>query len=124
MSFWQNVEDEREYQNMSRKELAQKAHFAVSGISLGLAHNSVPSADVAVRIANILHVSVEYLVTGTESNAASHKAQNQADVRLFHKYAKTLRSLDILPAPARTPIISMVDDMATSFAAHNEGGGN
>ena len=64
MSFWQNVESELTYRNMTRKELAEKASFAVSGMSLGLAHNSIPNADVAVRIADVLGVSVEYLVTG------------------------------------------------------------
>lgn len=68
MSFWKNVEDEREFKNISRKELAAKANFAVSGISLGLSHDSFPSADVAVRIADVLDVSVEYLVKGTENN--------------------------------------------------------
>ncbi|MBO4858434.1 MAG: helix-turn-helix transcriptional regulator [Treponema sp.] len=64
MSFWKNVENELEYQNISRKDLAKRAGFAVSGISLGISNNSVPSADVAVRIAKVLNVSVEYLVTG------------------------------------------------------------
>ena len=64
MSFWNNVANELEYQNISWKELAKKADFAVSGISLGIANNSIPSADVAVRIAEVLGVSVEYLVTG------------------------------------------------------------
>ena len=64
MSFWKNVEKDLEYQNISRKELAKKAGFAVSGISLGISNNSVPNADVAARIASVLNVSVEYLVTG------------------------------------------------------------
>lgn len=66
MSFWKNVESELEFKNISRKELAAKANFAVSGISLGLSHDSFPSADVAVRIADVLDVSVEYLVKGTD----------------------------------------------------------
>jgi len=67
MSFWKNVEKELEYQNISRKELAKKAGFAVSGISLGISNNSVPNADVATRIASVLNVSVEYLVSGKNS---------------------------------------------------------
>ena len=62
MAFWQNVENELNYKNMSRRELAEKAAFAVSGISLGLSNKSVPSADLAVRIAEVLGVSTEYLV--------------------------------------------------------------
>ena len=64
MSFWKNVEKELEYQNISRKELAKKAGFAVSGISLGISNNSIPNAYVATRMASVLHVSVESLVTG------------------------------------------------------------
>lgn len=67
MSFWGNVESELAYRNISRKELAKKAGFAVSGMSLGLSHNSIPSADVAVRIAKILDVSVEYLLGLSEN---------------------------------------------------------
>ena len=66
MAFWKNVESELDFQNISRKELAQKAGFAVSGISLGISNNSAPSADIAVRIAKVLGVSVEYLVTGKD----------------------------------------------------------
>ncbi len=77
MSFWRNVEAELEYKNMSRKELAQKARFAVSGMSLGLANNSMPSVDVAVRIADVLDVSVEYLVTGTDKKICRQESSRQ-----------------------------------------------
>ena len=77
MSFWRNVEAELEYKNMSRKELAQKARFAVSGMSLGLANNSMPSVDVAVRIADVLDVSVEYLVTGTDKKICQQSTSRQ-----------------------------------------------
>ena len=71
MAFWQNVENELNYKNMSRRELAEKAAFAVSGISLGLSNKSVPSADLAVRIAEVLGVSTEYLVKGVEKQGVS-----------------------------------------------------
>ena len=64
MSFWQNVENELQYQNISRKELAARAGFAVSGISLGINNGNVPNAELAVKIADVLGVSVRYLVTG------------------------------------------------------------
>ena len=64
MSFWQNVENELQYQNISRKELAARAGFAVSGISLGINNGNVPNAELAVKIADVLRVSVRYLVTG------------------------------------------------------------
>ena len=89
MSFWQNVENELKYKNISRKELADRASFAVSGISLGLSHDSVPSADVAVRIAEVLGVSVEYLVTGREPVDIPKE-----NVTMVHRVMMNLRKLD------------------------------
>mgnify|MGYP002868789037 CR=1 FL=1 len=89
MSFWQNVEAELLYKNISRKELAEKASFAVSGISLGLAHNSIPNADVAVRIAQVLETSVEYLITGKES-----PAMPKENAEIIHHITSDLQKLD------------------------------
>lgn len=89
MSFWQNVENELSYKNMSRKELAEKASFAVSGISLGLSHNSIPNADVAVRISQVLETSVEYLVTGEERQTLSKE-----NSELIHRINSNLKKLD------------------------------
>ena len=89
MSFWQNVESELLYKNISRKELAEKASFAVSGISLGLAHNSIPNADVAVRIAQVLETSVEYLITGKESHVLPKE-----NAEIIHHITTDLQKLD------------------------------
>lgn len=66
MGFWNNVLIELDYLGMTNKALAQKAGFAASNIGKGIRMQSSPSADTAVKIANILGVSVEYLVTGKE----------------------------------------------------------
>ena len=89
MSFWQNVENELNYKNISRKELSEKASFAVSGISLGLSHNSIPNADIAVRIAQVLGTSVEYLVTGKESRSLPKE-----NAELIHHITSELQKLD------------------------------
>lgn len=99
MSFWRNVESELQYKNMTRKELAERAGFAVSGMSLGLTHNSVPNADVAVRIAEVLGVSAEYLVTGMERNIPCKENADvirhiTADLRVLDRY--DLESLSAL----------------------------
>ena len=62
MGFWANVEREREYQGLSRKELAFKANIAYQGIGLGLERNSMPGADTAVKISKVLQVPIEYLI--------------------------------------------------------------
>ena len=68
MGFKENLKSELAYQDMLVKELA-----SISGISKHTLDNYLnvrgymPSADVAVKIARALGVSVEYLVTGEEN---------------------------------------------------------
>jgi len=67
MGFNENLKFELAYSGMLVKELAAKS--GVSKYSLDNYLNSrgqMPSADVAVKIAQALGVSVEYLVTGEE----------------------------------------------------------
>ena len=73
MNFWEVVDSEREYKNLSRKELAYLADFSVNSIPTGIARGSIPAADVAYRIAKVLGVSVEYLLLG-------EKSQNQQKI--------------------------------------------
>ncbi|MDR2630315.1 MAG: helix-turn-helix domain-containing protein [Spirochaetaceae bacterium] len=67
MGFRENLKSELSYQGMLVKELA-----LLSGISRHTLDNYLnvrghtPSADIAVKIARALGVSVEYLVTGEE----------------------------------------------------------
>jgi transcriptional regulator with XRE-family HTH domain len=68
MGFKENLKSELDYQDMMVKELA-----ALAGISKHTLDNYLnvrgymPSADVAVKIARALGVTVEYLVTGNET---------------------------------------------------------
>ena len=65
MGFKENLRDEISYQGLLIKELAAKAGLNAGSISNYLKENSsIPSADIAVKIADALNVSVEYLVTG------------------------------------------------------------
>lgn len=69
MSFKENLKSELEYQDFQLKEFAEKC--GISKKTLGnylTGHNSLPTADTAVKIARALGVSVEYLVTGTNSS--------------------------------------------------------
>ncbi len=85
MSFRENLKAELAYQDILVKELAD-----LSGVNKRTLDNylrekaSTPPADVAVKIACALNVSVEYLVTGTESLAACESSET---VELFSIYA-------------------------------------
>lgn len=93
MSFWENVDDELKYKNISRKELAAKIGFAVSGISLGITNKSCPGADVACKIAKELGVTVEYLVSGDEDGCVD--AQNSKTIRRLTQELRHLNSYDL-----------------------------
>jgi transcriptional regulator with XRE-family HTH domain len=65
MSFRDNLKSELKYQDIQLKELAGKT--GISRNTLGnylTGHNSIPNADSAVKIAQALGITVEYLITG------------------------------------------------------------
>ncbi|MGD9939103.1 MAG: helix-turn-helix domain-containing protein [Clostridia bacterium] len=63
MNFWERLDSEIEKRS-TRKEIAERAGIAASTISMWKKRNSLPIADTAVKLAQALGVSVEYLVTG------------------------------------------------------------
>lgn len=64
MNFWENVRFELEYKNLSWKQVASKANISYTLLYKGMKLNSSPSLDIAIKIADALEVSVEYLATG------------------------------------------------------------
>jgi len=69
MSFRENLKDELKYQDIRVKELAEKAGISKRVIDHYLAEKCTePQAETAVKIAKVLGVSVEYLVTGFDNN--------------------------------------------------------
>lgn len=62
------MKNELTYANLLIKELSARSGVGIRAIHSYLRENgSVPSAEAAVNIARALGVSVEYLVTGTET---------------------------------------------------------
>lgn len=70
--FKQTLRSEMEFQDIRVKELAAKTGISPRTLEgyLGT-RSSIPPADVAVKIASALNVSVEYLVTGKNSKIHS-----------------------------------------------------
>lgn len=112
MSFWENVDAELEYKGMTRKALATEAGFNLGNVGKGIKLGSSPSADTAVRIAKVLGVTVEYLVTGTDS-ASSKKDSNrlQKEIELFRKYRAHVNQLEKLPPTERTAVIHLAEEL-------------
>ncbi|GHU59649.1 hypothetical protein FACS189444_5320 [Spirochaetia bacterium] len=69
MSLRQKLREELDFQDLTVKELSAKAKVAKGALEMYLGvRESMPPADVAVRIAKALGVTVEYLVNGAESS--------------------------------------------------------
>ena len=109
MSFWENVEYIREYRNLSRKELAYQAKFSQTSISTGIKRESVPAADVAYRIAKVLKVSIEYLLTGKDD--ANAKNEIPIQFHNFKKYSALFEEFDKLPASAQKKLVALLKDI-------------
>ncbi len=111
MAFWDNVVIELEYIGMTNRALAEKCGFDASNIGRGVRLGSSPSVETAVRIAKVLNVSVEYLVSGCESNSCRSIPDDYEQIHLLHKYSDLLVKLDSLPDCERKPIIRLIDEI-------------
>ncbi len=76
-SFRENLRNELDFKGLTVKELSAK-----TGIIKGTLDNylgvraSIPPADIAVKIADALNVSVEYLVTGKSKQKSENLTEN------------------------------------------------
>ena len=69
--FKTNLRSELDFLGLTVKELSQKSGIAKGTLDCYLGvRASMPPADIAVKIANVLNVSVEYLVNGQENKKA------------------------------------------------------
>ena len=91
MGFRENLKAELQYSGILVKELAAQTGLKKHTIDNYLSVRSrMPSADVAVKIARALGVSVEYLVTGEESYPDNSSVKPEIrrliqDIKLLNK---------------------------------------
>lgn len=101
MGFKENLKLELSYQDIIVKELA-----SLTGISKHTLDNylnlreRIPSADVAVKIAKVLGVTVEYLVTGEDSYP------DKSSIR--EEFRDLIMDLKLLSKEDREMIISII----------------
>jgi len=81
------------------KQVARRAGVKESTfLSYVDARERIPPADVAVRIANSLGVTVEYLVTGIDA----HEVESEHFYRKYRQYEEILRAMDKIPESAQS----------------------
>jgi len=91
MGFKENLKSELTYSGMLVKELAAKSGVNKYSIDNYLnSRGQIPSVDAAVKIAHVLGVSVEYLVTGIESQLP----QLSYEARIIGRLAEQLNEKD------------------------------
>lgn len=66
--FFQNLEKSKKEKKLSSKQIAEKCEFNVQSFTNWKSRGTIPSADVAIRIADYLGVSVRWLVLGEEDS--------------------------------------------------------
>lgn len=96
-TFIERLERLMEDKGLQQKDLAEKAGISSNGISTWKITGTLPRADIAVKIARILGVTVEYLVTGCIPN-----------IDETHKLAYTVA---MLPEKKRRIVQAVVDSL-------------
>ena len=61
---------------MSNKEFAGKLGISINTLNMYLYRDSIPSADIAVKMAKVLNTTTEYLITGISTN----QIQSSSDI--------------------------------------------
>lgn len=95
--FWKRVDEELEYLGKNRTYLANKCEFSLTNFNLGIKRGSTPSAETAVKIAGVLGVTVEYLVSGTNQKSVKNKDDEQNQLKLYRKYHELISKCECLP---------------------------
>lgn len=108
MSFWKNVENELNFQGKTKKELSINTGINLQSLHKSFERNSEVSAVNAVKIAKVLNVSVEYLVTGQDKTFKNEGL----DLKKFREYSTLISQLDSLPQNQKDLVKSIVSNMS------------
>ena len=84
MDFRTRLREQIDYLGLTDKEVAAKAGITKRSLDTYVgARACMPAADIAVKLANVLGVSVEWLITGNQNTAQNPEVQE-----LISNYSK------------------------------------
>lgn len=113
--FRDNLKDFIEYKGLRTKELAAKTGINKRTIDSYLDTRAViPNAEIAVKLAQALDTTVEFLVTGADS--ANQEQKIYTDFEIYRKYKNIALELDSLPPELLKPIEAMIHAAAEESA--------
>ena len=78
-SFKERLTDELNYHGISNKDFANKVGISLNTLNMYLYRGSMPSADIAVKMAQVLNTTTEYLVAGTADEKLLPKNDTKSD---------------------------------------------
>ncbi len=113
MSFKENLKDELNYQGILVKELSSKSGVGKRTIDNYLRSNeSQPTAENAVKIAQALNVTVEYLVTGKNPSSQTSIPQlTDEEIRIYKQNAALIKKLDHISPASKKVIENLMEQM-------------
>lgn len=68
LDFWLRVKDKLDFQDSTQRDLAQNINESYNTLQSWINRDRLPNAEQAVKIADALNTSVEFLVTGKSNN--------------------------------------------------------
>jgi len=88
MDFRDRLREQIDFLGLLDKEVAARAGISKRAIDSYVgSRGCMPSADIAVRIAQVLGVSVEYLITG-ENNAQNENPTRKEEQKLLRTFTE------------------------------------
>ena len=113
MTFRDRLRDLIEYRGLLDKEVASKAGISKRAIDSYVGSEScMPSAEVAVKIAKVLDVSVEYLVTGSVSNASIPNKNIDIILAKYYKHHEMIDLYDTLPKNVQKNLLNLTKSIS------------
>jgi transcriptional regulator with XRE-family HTH domain len=105
-SFSDRLRSEIEYACFNQKEFAAKAGIKKRALDAYLGvQKSMPPADIAVKIASVLGLTVEYLVTG-------RKTRDTTGISKYLRFRDVIDDLSVIPDEVLMPIKLMIKSVA------------
>ena len=119
--FWKNVNEELQYQGMNLKTLSSLTGIPYTTITNGRNRpNSIPTADVALKISKVLDKPLELLLGESAElpNDISVKGQHKQDIqyqKLEAKYKSLIVALEKCPEKIQDSFIRMAKSISENF---------